>query len=422
MTDGNRAGALSVMRPRSVNNVLNWLVVMLAFSLPLYRAWVSLAAILILLLWFFQDRLGDRVARLGHHRLTVTILFFLVLNLVSLLWSEDPTAGFEYWRKYLYLLLAPAIASSLRPVFARRALVAFLTATVLSVAMMPVVIIAGIHVRHIHPGNPAATMSHLDYSLVLAVAGVLILVHLTHSTMRRRQRLLWILLFVVVFGGLLLNIGRSGQFAFIATLAVLVPFLLRRRSPLVRVAVLTAVAGVMLAAYFLVTPFHQRVEIATTELHDAVTQHRVDTNQGKRVAAMVVGLEIVASDPVFGTGIGGNMPEFRRLLETRFPQLKDAVGWYPHLHNQYIQVTTELGFVGLLALLAMMAALIAGRYSNAEYRAAAVAVGCVYLFGFMGDPFLHKQLPLALFALAAGVISSNDEVFSPGPESGPGES
>ncbi len=44
------------MRPRSVNDVLNWLVVVLAFSLPLYRAWVSLAAILILLLWFFQDR------------------------------------------------------------------------------------------------------------------------------------------------------------------------------------------------------------------------------------------------------------------------------------------------------------------------------------------------------------------------------
>jgi O-antigen ligase len=278
--------------------------------------------------------------------------------------------------------------------------------------MMPVVIIAGIHVRHIHPGNPAATMSHLDYSLVLAVAGVLILVHLTHSTMRRRQRLLWILLFVVVFGGLLLNIGRSGQFAFIATLAVLVPFLLRRRSPLVRVAVLTAVAGVMLAAYFLVTPFHQRVEIATTELHDAVTQHRVDTNQGKRVAAMVVGLEIVASDPVFGTGIGGNMPEFRRLLETDFPQFRQAVGWYPHLHNQYLQVATELGLLGIVALLAIFAALFTGRYRHSEMQAAAIALGCAYLIGFMGDPFLHKQLPLVLFALSAGIISSDDEVFS----------
>lgn len=422
MIDENRAGALGVMRPRSVNNVLNWLVVALAFSLPIYRAWVSLAAILILLLWFFQDRLKDRVAKLGHHRLTLTILVFLALNLVSLMWSEDPAGGFEYWRKYLYLLLTPAIASSLRPIFARRALAAFLAATALSVAMMPVVIIGNLHIRHIHPGNPAATMSHLDYSLVLAVAGVLILVHLTYGVINRRRRTMWILLFGVVIGGLLLNIGRSGQFAFVATLAVLVPFLLRRRSRLVQVAVLTGVATAMLAAFFLVTPFRQRVEIATVELHDAVTQHRVDTNQGKRVAAMVVGLGIVRSHPVLGTGIGGNMPEFRRLLETEYPQFKDAVGWYPHLHNQYIQVTTELGLVGLLALLAMIAALVTGRYANPEFQAAAVAVGCVYFFGFFGDPFLHKQLPLALFALAAGVISSDDKVFSPGPEARPGGS
>ncbi len=409
------------MRPRSVNNVLNWLVVVLAFSLPLYRAWVSLAAVLILLLWFFQDDLVERAAKLRHHRLTVAILIFLTLNLLSLLWSHDPAGGFEYWRKYLYLLLVPAIASSLRPVFARRALAAFLTATVLSVAIMPVVIIADLHIRHIHPGNPAATMSHLDYSLVLAVAGVLILVQLAHSVMSRRRRVLWILLFGVVIGGLLLNIGRSGQFAFIATLAVVVPFLLRHRSRVARVSVLVGVAAALLTAYLVVTPFKHRVDRAAVELHDAVIEQRIDTNQGKRVAAMIVGLEIVGSHPVLGTGIGGNMPEFRRLLETKYPQFMDAVGWYPHLHNQYLQVSTELGMVGLLSLLAIMAALFTGHYRSPEFQSAAVAVGCVYIFGFFGDPFFHKQLPLALFALAAGIISSDDEVFSIGPESGSSE-
>ena len=89
------------MRARSVNDVINALVVVLAFSLPLYRAWVSLAAILILILWFFQGNLKAQITRLGRHRLTVAILIFLALNLVSLLWSEDPGGGFEYWRKYL---------------------------------------------------------------------------------------------------------------------------------------------------------------------------------------------------------------------------------------------------------------------------------------------------------------------------------
>jgi O-antigen ligase len=141
-------------------------------------------------------------------------------------------------------------------------------------------------------------------------------------------------------------------------------------------------------------------------------EDRIDTNQGKRLAGMMVGLEIARTHPVLGTGIGGNMLEFRRLLETTYPQFKDAVGWFPHFHNQYMQVVTELGLLGLLSLLGIFAALFAGRYRSPEFQAAVVAVGCAYLFGFFGDPFLHKQLPLVLFALSAGIISSDDEVFA----------
>jgi hypothetical protein len=76
-----------------------------------------------------------------------------------------------------------------------------------------------------------------------------------------------------------------------------------------------------------------------------------------------------------------------------------------------MQVATELGLAGMLSLLAIFVAFFSGRYRHPEFRSAAVAVGCAYLFGFLGDPFLHKQLPLVLFALCAGVISSDDEVF-----------
>jgi O-antigen ligase len=401
------------MRARSVNDVINALVVVLAFSLPLYRAWVSLAAILILILWFFQPDLRVRIARLGHHRLTMTVLVFLALNLISLWWSEDPGGGFTYWRKYIYLLLIPAVATSVRPVFARAAFVAYIGGTLIAVMMMPLVILGDIHIRHLHPENPAATMSHLDFSMILAVAGLLILVHLaTGIAERGRDTTVWVVLFGLVIGGLLLNIGRSGQFAFVATLSLLVPFLLRRRSWMFRAAILTVVATALLTAYIVVTPFHERMETAVVELHDAVVEGRVDTNQGKRVAGMVVGFDMIKARPLFGTGIGGNMVEFRRLLETGYPQYRDAVSWFPHFHNQYLQVATELGLVGLASMLGLFAALFTGKYRSPEFQAAAVAVGFTYLFGFFGDPFLHKQLPLVLFALSTGIISSNDEVFS----------
>jgi O-antigen ligase len=401
------------MRARSPNEVLNWLVVLLAFSIPLYRAWVSLAAYLILVLWFFQGGLRDRIDHVKKHPLTIAIITFMALNLLSLLWSEDPGGGFAYWRKYLYLLLVPAIASSLRPVFAIRAFQAFLSGVVLSVLMMPVVILGDIHIRHIHPGNPAATMSHLDYSIVLAVAGLMLIVHLAFTDVRWSRRWIWIVVFLTVIGGLLVNIGRSGQFAFAASLVVLVPYMLRRRPWYVRGAVLVGVAAILVASYSVVPRFQERVDRGVAELYDAVVSDRLDTNQGKRIAGAVVALEMTRANPVWGTGIGGNMPEFRRLLQTDFPEFSDEVGWFPHFHNQYLQVVTELGIVGLLSLLSIFAALFTGRYRSPELETAAVALGCVYLFGFTGDPFLHKQMTIVLFATAAGLISANDRAFAP---------
>lgn len=400
------------MRARSPNEVLNWLVVLLAFSLPLYRPWVSLSAYLILVLWFFQGHIGRRVAQLRRHPATVAIVVFMAFSLLSLLWSEDPAAGFEYWRKYLYLLLAPAIASSLRPGIATASLYAFTTGAVVSVVMMIAVIVGDIHAGHIHPGNPAATMSHLDYSMVLAVAALLLLIQLSKRRPESRLGVVGCAALAIIIAGLIVNIGRSGQLAFAVSLVVVVVRLLHNRPLWLRIAVLALIGVLLAGAYAAVPRFGDRIDAVAVELHDAFVDHRIDTNQGKRVAGAVVAGRIIADNPVLGTGLGANMIEFRRRLDTEFPQFRDAVGWFPHLHNQYLQITTETGLLGLLSMLAIFATLIFGKYRHPGSKTAAIALSTAYLIGFLGDPFLHKQMTLVLFATAAGIISADDEAFT----------
>jgi hypothetical protein len=155
---------------------------------------------------------------------------------------------------------------------------------------------------------------------------------------------------------------------------------------------------------------HGRRRVAEThaELRAAVVDQNYDSNLGGRVAAMKVAREVFRDHPVLGTGVGGNVPAFRHVIDTRFEKLKPSIYWYRHFHNQYAQVATELGFAGLLALAWIFWELIRAPHRRPETDAAALILATVYLLGFLGEPFFHKQVTLVMFALFAGLISAED--------------
>jgi O-antigen ligase len=373
-----------------------------------YRKWVSIVVPLIMILWLFEGDLRARLSVLRKHRLTVAVLLFVGFNAVSLLWSPHPRDGFAYVDKYRYLLLIPVIATSLTARFAWAARRALLAGTGVSLALSYAVFFGFFEIGGAYERNPAVTMSHLDYSMVLAVVGILLVHHIVSTEMSSRSRLMWLSCLVVVVGGLAVNIGRSGQAAFVGAFLVVLPFHAAVRSR--RRVALELVAAMLLtlaAAYLAVPGLRTRVGMAATGLDDAVAGQSYETSVGKRVAGTVVAVDMVRERPVLGTGAGGNMPEFRRLLDTRHRDLKPFIYWFPHLHNQYLQVVTEVGLTGLGLLLYLMYCLIRGPYSNPDDRLAAIGIAAVYLIGFLGDPYLHKQLPLVMFATVAGMLSAN---------------
>lgn len=391
---------------KRINWYLNVLLVVLAFSIPLYRKWVSTAAPLITILWFVEGRFSEKAAVLKRHWLSLSVVAFIAFNLLSLAWSADPSEGMSYLTKYRYLLLIPIIASSLRGRFRNLVENSFVAGAVVSVALSASVFAGWLRVRDAYPGNPSPFMSHLDFSMVLAVAALIALTRALEAETSVGQRAAWIMVSAAMAAGLLINIGRSGQAAFIAATIIVIPLVLWERSR--RLAVM-ATAGALLflaMSYAVVDPFQRRVDSGIRELSAAVSDGLYDSNQGKRIAGAIVAADMIRERPVLGTGVGANMQRFHELLETRHQELSPIVGWFPHLHNQYLQTATALGTVGLLLLLGVFGALVAGPYMNAHDRHVAGLLAVIYLVGFLGDPYLHKQLPLVLFATIAGLISA----------------
>lgn len=389
-----------------INLALNYLVVLLAFLLPVWRRWVSVVAPLVIVLWLFDGPLKEKVAALKKQWLVIAVLLFILLNLLSLLWSQDVAEGFDYLAKYRYLLLIPVIAGSLRPRFRELAVAAFLLALALSLLWSFGLCLELLDFGNGTRRNPAPTMLHLDYSMFLAFGALLVLNRVLTRPMAMNRRLLWLLFCVFLCAGLFVNIGRSGQLAFFGTLLVVLPSMLRIRAVLRVVVAATTVVVILVGAYLVAPTFKKRVDSATGEVRGAIVDGNYETNQGKRIAGMIVSLEIFRQHPIIGTGVADNMTEFRRLLRTRFQGLRKAVSWFPHLHNQYLQIATELGLVGILVFLNIFLQLFRTKNSDREMHNLRIILGCVFLFGFIGDPFFHKQLPLILFSLMAGLIAA----------------
>jgi O-antigen ligase len=289
--------------------------------------------------------------------------------------------------------------------FRKRAAAAFQIGTIASVALSVAVLLGALHMGDAHPGDPSATMAHLDYTLILAVCSLLALTRALYGTMSSSERVLWFASSAMTAAALLFNIGRSGQLGFVVGLGVLLmrwAFDASRR--IFASTIVLAVAG-MAAVWVGAPPAVQRMDDARHEFHAAVVDHDYQSNIGGRLAATVVAAKIVREHPLLGTGVGGNIPLFRQLLDTDFQDFKPAIYWYRHFHNQYAQIASELGVAGLASLAWIFWVLVRGPYRSRGLGAAASVVASVYLVAFLGEPFFHKQIPLIAFALVTGLIS-----------------
>lgn len=395
--------------PASIlDTTLGWLAIVLALSLPLYRPWVTLASTAIFLLWLFGGGLGRRAHRLRGHRLTIAVVFFLALNICSLLWTSDLDQGLKYLTKYRYLLLIPMVASSVGPIYRRFAVTAFELAAGAASLLSVAVLVGMFRIRDAHPDNPSPTMAHLDFGLLLALAALMILARVLHTDMKLSHRILWICLALLTISGVLINVGLAGHLAFASGLIVLLIHWAWGR-PVRPIAVATVgIVLTMLLIWFSLPRVKARADEIRAELSAAVIDQRYESNLGGRVAALKVAREVFHDHPILGTGVGGNIPALRQIVDGRFQEFKTSIYWYPHYHNQYAQVATELGTVGLLALAWVFWELIRVPHRNRECDAASLVLASVYLVGFLGEPYFHKQITLVMFALFAGLIAGED--------------
>lgn len=152
-----------------------------------------------------------------------------------------------------------------------------------------------------------------------------------------RRDSIYILMSLIVLGGLILSGSRAGMASSLAGCIVFLMALAINRRGRWAAWLIVFVLGLALIAGFSLT--------GSNPILDRLDQNQVQADTPMRLAAYEISLRAIASNPWLGFGLGGFESAFRLYRDPGFGM------WFQHAHNDYLELIIELGLPAALMFL-----------------------------------------------------------------------
>jgi O-antigen ligase len=352
--------------------MLHWMLVVVAFSLPLPgRLPVPVISALILL-WLAEivcsairtRSFGFLAIRLRDHG-SVWVLLALLLPILAyvagIFWSSDAgSSRFEMEKKSMMLLFpllmfslpSKVVSASLK----KHVLVAFLVSLcAIAIWKLSMAMIVWLHSgdssvlyysKLVAPYHP----SYLSMYTCFAIAATSVFLMKAGNTWKSLILLALLLLFWIVFTVLLSS--RAGILMLCMVLILILIRWIGKVSPRIWIpAILVLVVTGALLFNLSGSPVKTRMgAILNIRLsEDKMNELSRPDGVVVRVLGWKVAMEQIAEKPWLGSGTGDYHHETRLKLEQH--HLIEPFGGFRNSHNQYLQTTATLGVLGLVALL-----------------------------------------------------------------------
>lgn len=317
----------------------------LGFTIPVSVALDNVLLAAILALWLASLNYRATFALLGNHRVALVALALFGFFVIGLAWNTSGIdAGLHMVAKYIDLAFVPIFVTLFQTERdRRRALLAFAAALVLTL-VLSYMTWAGLIPTHVFvtspQDQPEVFKKYLTQNILMAF-GAFLFAHFALSA--RSSRVAWsVLALLAAINVALIVPGRSGQLI-LAVLAVFFAHSLWRWA-----GALLATAGVATFGAALIlglAPVNSRLALLPEEWNTWHPSVDSQTSMGQRLGYFHNSLLIIRDHPVIGVGTGG----FSRAYADQVAgtTLEPTV----NPHNEYLNVTVQLGVIGLGVLL-----------------------------------------------------------------------
>lgn len=382
---------------------INYLIMAYAFSLAFSGQIIRVFAVLLILTLIFDKnkpniKYDKKIKYLG-----LSFIIFIVFCLLSFLWSDATIKdGFDYIRKFWYLIPIITIYIYLKENFYDKVILSFIIGIIVSSSLslgnyFDLWSIAGGNVT-----NPAVFSYHTHYSVILAIT-VIILMFKFFYEKDIKFRIFYFISFSFVIMNLFINIGRTGQFSLLITIICLIFFYYRKKIKLLFLFI-SMIILFTLSNYFFNKTFQDRINSAKSDLSEAYYKKNYDSSLGGRFGFYFITKEILLENSrnlFLGLGSKQHINSIEKIIDDKYPYLTYTKTLKSY-HSVYLDILSQFGIIGLLLFLSIIYKLLTITLKDRKISFIYISSIFIYCLSILVDQPIYKDIPLSVLALIIG--------------------
>ena len=331
-----------------------YLLIALAFLMPLTVSGANIIIVFICFLWLFS---GDYIAKyhqIMSSKLMIASILFYCLHVVGMLWTEDLQWGLHILHKMWYFLLFfPILFNIVKRKYIKYYVISFLLAIALTEIVSYLVWFEVIEpFKNATVKNPTPFMTHVSYNPILIFSIYLVL----HEIFLNKKLTNLVFSFYSFFAismsiNMFITGGRAGQIGFFVMLVILIFQIFDKERMKSLIVISIVIPAIFFTAYQSSDVFQKRIDKALIEAisySDLLTDKNYNSI-GLRLNFAQNSLEVFAQNPILGVGTGDFPNEYNRINQINSPQLPKTT----NPHNMYTLVAMQFGLVGLVSMLSI---------------------------------------------------------------------
>jgi len=392
----------------NLENVYQFLLIILAFLMPLTVFGANLIIVIICTLWLFSGNYKSKFLQIINNKLMLASIMFFILHVVGLLWTEDLAWGLHIVHKMWYfLLLFPLLFTIVKKDYIKLYIAAFLLAITLTEITSYLVWFEVIEpFKNATVKNPTPFMSHISYNPILAFAIYLVLHEIFFN-----KKMTNLFYFIYSFFAVSMTInmfitgGRAGQVTFFVMLAIIIFQILDKQRIKSLIAILILIPGIFFTAYQTSGLFHERVDLAVKEISNY--SYKNYSSVGLRINFAINSWQVIKKTPFIGVGTGDFPSEYKKINEVYSPTLPNAT----NPHNMYILILMQLGFLGLCSMLSIFYYQIKLSFNSSDklIRDVGVTLPLLFLVMMFSDSYLLGHYTTLMFVFFSSFLYKDFE-------------